>query len=65
MGQHGVAFVADSVVLVHREDAYDLTARPMEADLVVAKARSPRPTIAADIALQPHYARFTDFAPTS
>ncbi|WP_030792848.1 DnaB-like helicase C-terminal domain-containing protein [Streptomyces sp. NRRL S-920] len=54
------AFAADTVVLVHREDAYDRTARPMEADLMVAKARSARPAIAADIAFQPHYARFTD-----
>ncbi len=55
-----VAFAADTVVLVHREEAYDRTARPMEADLMVAKARSTRPAIAADIAFQPHYARFTD-----
>ncbi|MEU7673090.1 DnaB-like helicase C-terminal domain-containing protein [Streptomyces huasconensis] len=55
-----VAFAADTVVLVHREEAYDRTARPMEADLMVAKARSARPAIAADIAFQPHYARFSD-----
>ncbi|MFJ8697583.1 DnaB-like helicase C-terminal domain-containing protein [Streptomyces roseolilacinus] len=59
-----VAFAADIVILVHREDAYDRTSRPMEADLVVAKARSSRPAIAADIAFQPHYTRFTDIATT-
>ncbi|MFB6827237.1 DnaB-like helicase C-terminal domain-containing protein [Streptomyces virginiae] len=55
-----VAFAADTVVLVHREDAYDPTSRPSEADLIVAKARSSRTAIAADVAFQVHYARFTD-----
>ncbi|MFF3625397.1 DnaB-like helicase C-terminal domain-containing protein [Streptomyces sp. NPDC002467] len=55
-----VAFAADTVVLVHREDAYDPTSRPLEADLVVAKARSSRTAIAADVAFQVHYARFAD-----
>ncbi|MFI1606960.1 DnaB-like helicase C-terminal domain-containing protein [Streptomyces griseofuscus] len=59
-----VAFAADTAILVHREEAYDRTSRPMEADLVVAKARSTRPTIAADIAFQAHYTRFTDIATT-
>ncbi|MGI5485063.1 DnaB-like helicase C-terminal domain-containing protein [Streptomyces lavendofoliae] len=59
-----VAFAADTVILVHREDAYDRTSRPMEADLVVAKARSSRPTVAADVAFQAHYTRFTDIATT-
>ncbi|MGW7460949.1 DnaB-like helicase C-terminal domain-containing protein [Streptomyces sp. NPDC054797] len=57
-----VAFAADTVVLVHREDAYDRASRPMEADLVVAKARSSLPRIAADIAFQSYYTRFTDVA---
>ncbi|MFG2236181.1 DnaB-like helicase C-terminal domain-containing protein [Streptomyces sp. NPDC048723] len=55
-----VAFTADTVVLVHRDDAYDPTSRPSEADLVVAKARSSRTAIAPDVAFQVHYARFTD-----
>ncbi|GAB1339802.1 hypothetical protein ACE1SV_63920 [Streptomyces sp. E-15] len=59
-----VAFAADTVILVHREDAYDRTSRPMEADLVVAKARSAQAAIAADVAFQAHYTRFTDIAPT-
>ncbi|UFQ19939.1 MULTISPECIES: DnaB-like helicase C-terminal domain-containing protein [Streptomyces] len=47
-----VVFAADTVVLVHREEAYNRTARPMVADLVVAKARNSRPTITADIAFR-------------
>ncbi|AWZ07706.1 MULTISPECIES: DnaB-like helicase C-terminal domain-containing protein [unclassified Streptomyces] len=62
--QDEIVFAADTVVLVHREDAYDPTSRPWEADLVVAKARSARPGIAANIAFQSHYARFTDFVPS-
>ncbi|GAA5082786.1 MULTISPECIES: replicative DNA helicase [Actinomycetes] len=57
-----VAFIADTLVLVHREDLYaSNTPRAGEADLFVAKARGTKPGVAPQIAFQGHYARFVDY----
>ncbi|WP_439673948.1 DnaB-like helicase C-terminal domain-containing protein [Embleya sp. MST-111070] len=52
---------ANVVLLLHRDDAYDLeSSRAGEADIRVAKNRS-GPTGIATVAFQAHYARFVDF----
>ena len=53
---------ADMVVLLHREDLYEReSARPGEADLIVAKHRN-GPTRDITVAFQGHYSRFVDMA---
>ncbi len=53
---------ADVVVLLHREDVYEKeSARPGEADLIVAKHRN-GPTRDVVVAFQGHYSRFVDMA---
>jgi len=53
---------ADMVVLLHREDVYEKeSARPGEADLIVAKHRN-GPTRDVVVAFQGHYSRFVDMA---
>ncbi len=53
---------ADMVVLLHREDVYEReSARPGEADLIVAKHRN-GPTRDITVAFQGHYSRFVDMA---
>ncbi len=53
---------ADMVVLLHREDVYEKeSARPGEADLIVAKHRN-GPTRDITVAFQGHYSRFVDMA---
>ncbi len=53
---------ADMVILLHREDAYEReSARPGEADLIVAKHRN-GPTADVVVAFQGHYSRFVDMA---
>lgn len=53
---------ADMVILLHREDAYEReSARPGEADLIVAKHRN-GPTATVTVAFQGHYSRFVDMA---
>ena len=53
---------ADVVILLHREDYYDKqSARPGEADLIVAKHRN-GPTGTVPVAFQGHYSRFVDMA---
>jgi replicative DNA helicase len=53
---------ADMVVLLHREDVYEKeSARPGEADLIVAKHRN-GPTRDLTVAFQGHYSRFVDMA---
>ena len=53
---------ADMVILLHREDAYEKeSARPGEADLIVAKHRN-GPTRDITVAFQGHYSRFVDMA---
>ena len=53
---------ADMVILLHREDVYEKeSARPGEADLVVAKHRN-GPTRDVVVAFQGHYSRFVDMA---
>jgi replicative DNA helicase len=54
--------VADEVILLHREDVYEReSARPGEADLIVAKHRH-GPTRYVVVAFQGHYSRFVDMA---
>lgn len=57
-----ITFAADTILLLHREDAYTLdTPRAGEADFIVAKHRQgPAATILA--AFQGHYGRFVDMA---
>jgi replicative DNA helicase len=56
---------ADMVILLHREDVYEReSARPGEADLIVAKHRN-GPTRDITVAFQGHYSRFVDMAPLS
>ncbi|MGW2598030.1 replicative DNA helicase [Streptomyces klenkii] len=51
---------ADTVILLHREDAYEReTPRAGEADLYVAKHRY-GPTAVITVAFQAHYSRFVD-----
>jgi replicative DNA helicase len=53
---------ADMVILLHREDLYEReSARPGEADLIVAKHRN-GPTRDITVAFQGHYSRFVDMA---
>jgi replicative DNA helicase len=53
---------ADMVILLHREDVYEKeSARPGEADLIVAKHRN-GPTRDITVAFQGHYSRFVDMA---
>lgn len=53
---------ADMVILLHRDDAYEReSARPGEADLIVAKHRN-GPTATVTVAFQGHYSRFVDMA---
>ena len=53
---------ADMVILLHREDIYEKeSARPGEADLIVAKHRN-GPTRDITVAFQGHYSRFVDMA---
>ncbi|MGW7521850.1 replicative DNA helicase, partial [Streptomyces sp. NPDC054796] len=58
--------VADLVILLHREDAYDKESpRAGEADLIIAKFNNgPTDTAACTVAFQGHYARFVDMATT-
>ncbi|MDX3779627.1 replicative DNA helicase [Streptomyces europaeiscabiei] len=54
---------ADTVILLHREDAYDRESpRAGEADIVVAKNRSGL-TGVVTVAFQGHYARFVSMTP--
>lgn len=55
---------ADIVILLHREDAYEVeTPRAGEADLIVGKHRN-GPTATVTVAFQGHYSRFVDMAQT-
>ncbi|WP_372411997.1 replicative DNA helicase [Streptomyces luteireticuli] len=55
---------ADTVILLHREDAYEKESpRAGEADLIVAKHRN-GPTATITVAFQGHYSRFVDMAQT-
>ena len=54
---------ADMVILLHRDDLYDGSARSGEADLIVAKHRN-GPTRTITVAAQLHFARFADIAPS-
>lgn len=57
-----VTFTADTVILVHRDDAYYReSARAGEADLIIAKHRN-GPTATMITAFQGHYSRFVDMA---
>lgn len=53
---------ADVVLLLHRPDAYDPSARPNEADLIVAKNRG-GPLGVAPLVWMPNLMRFADRAP--
>ena len=54
---------ADVVILLYREDAFEKeSARPGEADLIVAKHRN-GPTATVTVVFQGHYSRFYDMAP--
>lgn len=54
---------ADMVILLHRDTAYEKeSARPGEADLIVAKHRN-GPTKTITVAFQGHFSRFQDMAP--
>jgi len=53
---------ADTVILLHREDAYERESpRAGEADFIVAKHRN-GPTSTITVAFQGHYSRFVDMA---
>ncbi len=53
---------ADMVILLHREDVYEKeSARPGEADLIIAKHRNGA-TRDITVAFQGHYSRFVDMA---
>ena len=55
--------MADVVILLHREDAYERESpRAGEADLIIAKHRN-GPTATVTVAFQGHYSRFVDMAP--
>ncbi|MGW2183953.1 replicative DNA helicase [Streptomyces sp. NPDC001732] len=59
-----ITFAADTILLLHREDAYDLdTPRAGEADFYVAKHRQ-GPTCVITTAFQGHYGRFVDMTQT-
>ncbi|MBB5960937.1 DnaB-like helicase C-terminal domain-containing protein [Planomonospora venezuelensis] len=58
-----VAAAADTVIMLHREDAYEQESpRAGEADLIVAKHRG-GPTGTVTVAFQGHYGRFIDMPP--
>lgn len=58
-----ITFAADTIVLLHRDDYYELESpRAGEADLIVAKHRQ-GPTATITVAFQGHYGRFVDMAP--
>lgn len=55
----------DVAILLYREDAFEReSARPGEADFIVAKHRN-GPTSTITVAFQGHYSRFVDMAATS
>lgn len=58
-----ITFAADLIVMLHREDYYELESpRAGEADLIVAKnRRGPKATVT--VAYQAHYGRFVDMLP--
>ena len=57
-----VAFTADTVILLHREDAYHRNSpREGEADLILGKHRQ-GPAATITVAFQGHYSRFVDMA---
>jgi replicative DNA helicase len=57
-----ITFGADTIILIHRPDAYERDQpRAGEADLIVAKHRA-GPTATITVAFQGHYARFIEFA---
>ncbi|OEJ36312.1 replicative DNA helicase [Streptomyces agglomeratus] len=59
-----ITFAADTILLLHREDAYTLdTPRAGEADFYVAKHRQ-GPTAVITTAFQGHYGRFVDMQQT-
>ena len=59
-----ITFAADTIILVHRPDAYEVEhPRAGEADLIVAKHRG-GPTATVTVAFQGHYSRFVDMAQT-
>lgn len=59
-----VTYAADTIVLIHREDAYERESpRAGEADLIVAKHRH-GPEATLTVAFQGHYGRFVDLAPS-
>lgn len=59
-----ITFAADTIILLHREDYYDLDSpRAGEADFFVAKHRQ-GPTARVTVAFQGHYGRFVDMAPS-
>lgn len=59
-----ITFAADVLIMLHREDAYDLESpRAGEADLILAKHRN-GPTVTVTVAHQLHYGRFVDMAQT-
>lgn len=59
-----ITFAADVLIMLHREDAYDLESpRAGEADLILAKHRN-GPTATVTVAFQGHYGRFVDMAQT-
>jgi replicative DNA helicase len=57
----GIENDADIVILIHREDLYDQTTRPGEADLIVAKHRN-GPCRDIVVVFQGHYSRLVDMA---
>jgi replicative DNA helicase len=57
-----IAFTADTVILLHRDDAYEKNSpREGEADLIVGKHRQ-GPAALITVAHQLHYSRFVDMA---
>ncbi|MEU4506829.1 DnaB-like helicase C-terminal domain-containing protein [Streptomyces sp. NPDC024089] len=59
-----ITFAADTILLLHREDAYELdTPRAGEADFYIAKHRQ-GPTCVITTAFQGHYGRFREMART-
>lgn len=59
-----ITFAADTILLLHREDAYEKdTPRAGEADFYIAKHRQ-GPTCVITTAFQGHYGRFVDMAQT-
>jgi replicative DNA helicase len=59
-----ITFAADTIILLHRPDAYEKESpRAGEADLLVAKHRD-GPTASITVAFQGHYSRFVDMAQT-